>query len=32
MILQKFENIEFEEVEVLDATDRNDGGFGHTGY
>ena len=32
MILQKYENINFEEVEVLDATDRNDGGFGHTGY
>ena len=32
MILQKYENIEFEEVEVLDETDRNDGGFGHTGY
>ena len=32
MILQKYENIQFEEVEVLDATDRNDGGFGHTGY
>lgn len=32
MVLQKYEKISFDEVEVLDETDRNDGGFGHTGY
>lgn len=30
-ILSKYENIEFKEVEVLDETVREDGGFGHTG-
>ncbi|WP_099203194.1 dUTP diphosphatase [Miniphocaeibacter massiliensis] len=32
MILAKYEIIEFEEVDNLDETDRNTGGFGHTGY
>lgn len=32
MVLQKYEKISFDEVEVLDETYRNDGGFGHTGY
>lgn len=32
MVLQKYEKISFDEVEVLDETDRNDCGFGHTGY
>ncbi len=32
MVLQKYEKIEFIEVEILDETDRSDGGFGHTGY
>ncbi|MDY6065078.1 MAG: dUTP diphosphatase [Finegoldia sp.] len=32
MILSKYENVEFIEVESLDSTERNDGGFGHSGY
>ena len=31
MILKKRPKIEFEEVENLTETDRNDGGYGHTG-
>jgi dUTP pyrophosphatase len=31
MILQKVEKAEFEQVEILDETERSDGGFGHTG-
>lgn len=30
-ILAKYENIEFKEVEILDETRREGGGFGHTG-
>ncbi len=30
-VLSKYENIEFEEVETLDSTERGEGGFGHTG-
>ncbi len=32
MVLAKYENIEFEEVDNLDETKRDSGGFGHTGY
>ncbi|QQK07624.1 dUTP diphosphatase [Miniphocaeibacter halophilus] len=32
MILSKYEQVEFELVENLDNTERNAGGFGHTGY
>lgn len=32
MILARYEKIEFREVESLDSTERNDGGFGHSGY
>lgn len=31
MIIQKVEKAEFEQVEVLNETERADGGFGHTG-
>jgi dUTP pyrophosphatase len=31
MIINKIERIEFDEVDVLPATDRGTGGFGHTG-
>ena len=31
MIIQKVENAEFEQVEILNETERADGGFGHTG-
>lgn len=31
MTIQKFEDIDFVEVESLDQSDRNDGGFGSTG-
>jgi len=31
MIVQKVEQARLEEVPVLDATERNSGGFGHTG-
>lgn len=30
-IVNKYERIEFENIEVLEDTDRNVGGFGHTG-
>lgn len=30
-IISKYERVEFEEVEILDATERGEGGFGHTG-
>ena len=30
-VLNKIEQIEFIEVEVLDSTERGEGGFGHTG-
>lgn len=32
LVLTKYEKVEFEEVNSLDNTERNDGGFGHTGY
>ena len=31
MIIQKVEKAEFEQVEILNETERADGGFGHTG-
>ncbi len=31
MIIQKVEMAEFEQVEILNETERADGGFGHTG-
>ncbi len=31
MIINKYEKVELRSVEVLDETDRNSGGFGHTG-
>ena len=31
LIIQKFEPIQFQEVEELDETSRGDGGFGSTG-
>jgi dUTP pyrophosphatase len=31
MLLMKYENMDFEIVEELNTTERNDGGFGHTG-
>ena len=31
MIINQIERIQFEEVDVLPATDRGAGGFGHTG-
>lgn len=31
LIIQEFQPIEWEEVEVLDETERGDGGFGHSG-
>ena len=31
MIVQKVEKAEFEQVEILNETERADGGFGHTG-
>ena len=31
MIIQKVERAEFEQVEILDETERAGGGFGHTG-
>jgi dUTP pyrophosphatase len=31
MIIQKIEKAEFEQVEILNETERADGGFGHTG-
>ena len=31
MVIAKYEKCEFIEVEELDNTERNDGGFGHTG-
>lgn len=32
IILAKYEHLEFSLEESLEDTDRNDGGFGHTGY
>lgn len=32
IILAKYEHLEFSLEESLEETDRNDGGFGHTGY
>lgn len=32
LVLTKYKKVEFEEVNSLDNTERNDGGFGHTGY
>ena len=32
IILAKYEHLEFSLEERLEETDRNDGGFGHTGY
>ena len=31
MIIAKYEQISWEQVEVLDKTERGDGGYGHTG-
>ena len=31
MVVARYEKVEWEEVEVLDATERGDGGFGSTG-
>lgn len=31
MVIAKHEQVEFEEVETLDETERNTGGYGHTG-
>ena len=31
MVIARHEQAEWEEVEVLDSTERGDGGFGHTG-
>ena len=31
MIIAKHEQVEWQEVEVLDETERGTGGFGHTG-
>ena len=31
MIVSKYENVIWEEVEELESTDRGAGGFGHTG-
>lgn len=31
LVIQKFEPVEFEEVDKLDSTDRGEGGFGSTG-
>lgn len=31
MVINKFEQVEWDEVESLDETERGDGGFGHTG-
>lgn len=31
MIIAKYEQISWEQVEVLDETERGDGGYGHTG-
>ena len=31
MVINKFEQVEFELVEELDETERGEGGFGHTG-
>ena len=31
MVVSKFEQVQWDEVDVLDETERGDGGFGHTG-
>jgi dUTP pyrophosphatase len=31
MVINKYETINWEECDLLDATERGDGGFGHTG-
>jgi dUTP pyrophosphatase len=31
MVIKKYETVEWEQCEVLDETNRGDGGFGHTG-
>ena len=31
MVISKYEQISWEQVEVLDETERGDGGYGHTG-
>ena len=31
LVISKFEQTQWDEVEVLDETERDDGGFGHTG-
>lgn len=31
MVISKYEQVEWEQVEVLDETERGEGGFGHTG-
>jgi dUTP pyrophosphatase len=31
MVIARHEQIDWESVEVLDATQRGEGGFGHTG-
>ncbi|NLJ99337.1 MAG: dUTP diphosphatase [Tissierellia bacterium] len=32
LVIIKYEKVELKEVEYLDETERNSGGFGHTGY
>ncbi|HHV37935.1 MAG TPA: dUTP diphosphatase [Tepidimicrobium sp.] len=32
LVIAKYEKIEFKEVKRLDRTEREEGGFGHTGY
>ncbi len=31
MVIARYEQVEWEQVQVLDETERGDGGFGHTG-
>ena len=31
LVVQKYEKVEWEQVEILSSTERNDGGFGSTG-
>jgi dUTP pyrophosphatase len=31
MVIQRVEQVDFDVVDELDATERGDGGFGHTG-
>ena len=31
MVVSRYSRVEWQSVETLDATDRGEGGFGHTG-